>query len=96
MARVPGDAAAVIKYTRGHNTELDGHYGSPQAMHEAAAKRWPEDLREFGSLAHYVSHDLGEVYGVPIWLDCYLIGPISPSPGVPEAESGEATSQVGR
>jgi hypothetical protein len=75
MAWVPPECTE-IKYTRGHNNELRHYQGSSKALHAAAAERWREDLKIFGPLAHYASHQLGRFNGVPVILDCYLVGPI--------------------
>jgi len=84
MARVPDELLLIIKYARKsgqHNDVLGRQFaGSSTAMYEAS-QHWGEDLkREFQASVEHVPHELEAVYGVPIQLDCYLVGPLPLAP----------------
>jgi hypothetical protein len=83
MAHVPDELLSVIKYAgkrREHNDVLHRYNGSPEAMYEASQK-WGQALAgEYKTPLAHVPHKLGDVYGIPIRLDCYLVGPLPVSP----------------
>lgn len=76
MSAIPTELQAVIKYgDKGHNSTLAG-LGNGERLY-AAAQRWGTDLGYWGEVTDVVSHELGDVYGVPFRLDLHLVGPLS-------------------
>jgi hypothetical protein len=81
MTRVPEELLPVIKYARmsgEHNSVLRRRFnGLPEDMYEAS-QQWAGALEvEFHASVRHSPHELGEVYGVPVLLDCYLVGPLT-------------------
>lgn len=71
---VPRNLYGVIAYADLHNRTL-ARFPDANSL-QAHAQRWGDDLSSWGPLAHHVHHDLGTVYGVGFFLDCYLVGPL--------------------
>lgn len=71
---VPAGSLTAVKYSVAHNAAvkaLGGWEGLAEAAHA-----WPKNLATLGPVAHVVEWDCGEVYGVPVSVTAYLVGPL--------------------
>jgi len=71
---VPPGSLTAVKYSVAHNAALKAR-GSWEGLAEAA-QAWPVDLATLGPVAHAVEWDCEEVYGVPVSVTAYLVGPL--------------------
>jgi hypothetical protein len=75
MAVIPAHLMAAMKYAGYHNRAAAGCAGSAAELHERA-QAWEGALQEHWPVAAAREFTLGEVYGVPFRLSCYLVGPL--------------------
>jgi len=74
MDRIEEPALWAVKYPRQHNAAVKTMGGATELYQKA--QRWYDDLAQFGPVPHHTEHDLGSVYGLPLRLSCYLVGPL--------------------